>query len=331
MKLYFATGEKSFKIVEEENVTTEDVKLKVGLIYPARADVALYEGKIGAAYPRVPCGMATAVVSEDRPEYGLKRGARVILNPYVNPSSQSENYVEPLKYGYDKDGFLRDFISVPMDNVIPFPEDIKEEEAVFADMVAVALKVINTFEIKKGDYIALVGGTLLNNVIGQLALYYQAVPIYISKDEELISLAQKCGIYYTINEEEEDVAKRVLTVTGGRMADHTVIGAKHGVTASFMYNLTARGGDCIIAALSDKFLPRLDCDVSVIAGKNLSIKGVSCGKSEFNSAVNTLAQKILKFDGFIEKTYPLSDAELVFKTLAEEYEVGGHVGVVFRA
>lgn len=329
MKLYCATGERSFKIVEEENNSTEEVKLKIGLVYPSKADVALFEGKISGEYPRVPCSMATAVVSEDRPEYGLKRGAKVILNPYVSPTEEDEDYLEPLEYGMDKDGFLRDFISLPIDNVMPFPEDIKEEEALYANMVAVALKVINTFKVKKGDYIALVGGTLLNNIIGQLALYYQAVPIYIAKDAYLIELAEKCGIYYTINEEEEDVAKRVLSVTGGRMADHTVIGAKYGITASFMYNLTARGGDCVIASLSNRSLPRLDCDVSVIAAKNLSVKGVSCGKSEFNSAINTLAQRILKFDGFIEQTRPLSEAELVFKTIADEPY--GHNGIVIRA
>lgn len=329
MKLYCATGERSFKVAEEENVATEEVKLKIGLVYPAKADVALFEGKIDAEYPRVPCGMATAVVSEDRPEYGLKRGARVILNPYVSPTEQGEDYLEPLEYGMDKDGFLRDFISLPIDNVIPFPEDIKEEEAVFTDMVAVALKVINSFNVKKGDYIALAGGTLLNNLIGQLALYYQAVPIYIAKDTGLISLAEKCGIYYTVHEESEDVAKRVLSITGGRMADHTVISAKYGATASFMYNLTARGGDCIIASLSNRALPRLDCDVSHIAGKNLSVKGVSCGKSEFNSAVNTLAQRILKFDGFIDETFPLAEAEQAFKTLASEPY--GHNGIVIRA
>ena len=91
MKLYTASGNKDFKVVElENNPAEEQVKLKVGMVYPTLADVSVYEGKLDIEYPRVPCRMATAVVSEDRPEYGLKLGSRVILNPYVNPNESED-------------------------------------------------------------------------------------------------------------------------------------------------------------------------------------------------------------------------------------------------
>ena len=303
MKLYTASGNKDFKVIElENNPPEEQVKLKVSMVYPTLADLSVYEGKLDIEYPRVPCRMATAIVSEDRPEYGLKLGSRVILNPYVNPNeSEDEEYDEINVYGVHCDGFLRDFVAVPMDNVLLFPEEVKEDEAIFADTVAVAQKIINEIKPEKGEYIALIGGSLLMNITAQLALYYQAIPIVISSDDRFLKLAESKGVYYTIDEKLEDVKKKVFSITGGRMADHTVQHALDNVTPTFIYSLAAKGGDCIIASISDNYIPRQEADIGLIVKNKLTVKGVSSGISEFTSAVNVLAQKVVNFEEIKQK------------------------------
>lgn len=320
MKLYTANGNKDFKVVELENNAPEElIKLKISMVYPTLADLSVYEGKLDIDYPRVPCRLATAIVGEERLEYGLKFGSRVLLNPYVNPIvPEEDDYSEVDVYGIHKDGFLRDFVSMPIDNVIPFPEEVKEDEAIFTDIVAVALGIINEIKPEKGEYIALIGGSLLMNVTAQLALYYQAIPIVISADERALALAEKVGVYYTINERLEDVKKKVFSITGGRMADHTVQHAIGNVNPRFTYSLASRGGDCIIAALNSNYIPRQEVDISMIAQNNLVVKGVSCGLREFNSAINVLAQKILKFDGFIDHIVPLQEAKELFEELSQD-------------
>lgn len=311
MKIYRAKGDNEFEIVESEaSLDAQLVKLKISAILPTQTDYNIFAGKLNIKYPIVPCGMATAIVSEDRPEYGLKRGAKVIINPYIMSSADADGYVRTAYYGRDEDGFLRDFAALPAENIVPFPEDVKEEEAIFTDVIALALAVINTFKPEKGDYIAVIGGSVLSNILCQLALYYQAIPIYICSDERHLNIAEKCGIFYTIDETKEDTYQRVLNITGGRLADHTVIHAKTGVSPNFLYSLAARGGDCTIVSLSQP-LPRLDTDISAIAQKQLTVRGVSCGCNELNAAVNILAQKQLKFS-FIDKRVSLSDAPTLF-------------------
>ncbi len=324
MKFYTANGDRNLNLVEgassQEPATQGFVKLKISLIFPTLADVSVFEGKLDIPYPRVPCRLATAVVSEDRPEYGLKLGSRVLINPYVNTSADAdESYFDMDVYGIHKDGFLRDFISLPIDNIIPFPEEVKEDEAIFADIVAIALRIINEIKPEKGDYIALIGGSILMNVTAQLALYYQAIPIVVSADERFLKLAEASGVYYTVNEQLEDVNKKVFSITGGRMADHTVQHALENVTSKFTYSLAARSGNCIIASLNNNYIPRQEVDLGMIVSKNLTVKGVSCGVEEFNSAVNMLAQKIVNFEGFIDKTVPLSEAKELFKELSEDH------------
>ncbi len=320
MKLYKATGEKIFKETEAENNPPESyIKLKLGLILPSITDVAIFEGKAGVDYPRVPCRMATAVVSEDRDEYGLKLGAKVILNPYIDIDGDTESgYAPPRLYGIHEDGFLRDFISVPIDNIVPFPENVREEEGVFTDIVAIALKTIKSLKVKKGDYVAIIGGSVLNLIIAQLALYYQAIPILITSDEKYLELAKSSGVYYAVNEGEENVSQRVRNVTGGRMADHTVIQALSGVSPNYLYTITAEGGTSVIVSMHTAYTPKMECNISEIAAKNLIVTGVTHAREEFSAAINLLAQKILKFDGFIDKTVPLKDVQSLFEELSAE-------------
>lgn len=319
MKLYKATGEKSFKETEAENNASENfIKLKMGLILPTVSDVAIFDGKAAVDYPIVPCGMATAVVSEDRDEYGLKLGAKVILNPYTDTGDSGSGYAPPGLYGIDEDGFLRDFISVPIDNIVPFPENVREEEGVFTDAVAIALKTINSLKVKKGDYVAIIGGSVLNLIIAQLALYYQAIPVLITSDAKYLELAKSAGIYYAIDESKENVSLRVRNITGGRMADHTVIQAHSVVSPNYLYTITAEGGSSVIVGMHTAFNPKMECDISEIATKNLTVTGVTHAKEEFPAAINLLAQKILKFDGFIDKTVPLKEAQNLFEELSAE-------------
>ncbi|MDD3947687.1 MAG: zinc-binding dehydrogenase [Clostridia bacterium] len=317
MKIYRAKGNNEFEILESEAISDpEFVKLKISTVFPTQTDIHLFQGKLNIKYPIVPCHVVTAVVSEDRPEYGLKRGSKVIINPYVLSSADSEGYARVDTYGIDTDGFLRDFVALPAENIIPFPEDVKEEEALFTELVALALAGINTFELDKGDYIAVIGGSVLSNIICQLALYYQAIPIYICSDERHINIAEKCGIYYIVDETKEDTYQRVLNITGGRLADHTVLHAKAGVSPNFLHTLSARGGDCTIVSFTP-LLPRLETDISLIAQKQLKVQGVSCGCNEINSAVNMLAQKYLKFAPFIDKRVTFAEVPELFAELSE--------------
>lgn len=316
MKAYRANGNGEFEIYEIQEVYDPSlVKVKISSVIPSTTDVDVYQGKFAIDYPRVPGHMATAIISEDRPEFDLKRGAKVILNPYVLSSIDKEGISEIDRYGLNSDGFLRDFTAVPIDNIIPFPEEVKENEAIFTEIIAVALATVNSFELNKGDYIAIVGNSLLTNIIAQLALYYQAVPIYIAKDARFLDLASKCGIYYTINELEEDPYRRVHTITGGRLAEHTILHAKPGSTPNFLYTLTGRGGDCIVTSINPSFC-RMEADISQISNKHLVMRGISNGADEINSAVNLLAQKVLKLPHYIDKTVSFEEVPVLFKELA---------------
>lgn len=319
MKLYKANGEGKFLIEETVSALQDDIiKVKITKVVPTRSDLDIFWGKSDIVYPLVPCHIAVGVVSEDKEEFGLKRGTRVILNPYDIIHNDKDNSMPDVStYGVDKDGFLSDFVCLPIDNIIPFPDDVKEEEAIFAEYISISLSAINNFKINKGDYIAIIGGSPLCNIIAQLALYFQAIPIVIDHSAARLAKAKECGVYYTINSSKEMPRERVLEITGGRMAEHTILESEQGVIPHFLFSLARNGGDCTILSVHN-YPNTMETDINLINQKQLTVKGISNGASEFNSAIYILAQKVLKLSALIERTSPRENIEDLFKELSEQ-------------
>ncbi len=320
MKSYKANG--NFKLISEvkESEETSKIKIKVTHIMPTRSDVNIFGGTVKQNYPFV-CGhVAIGVVSDDREEYGLKRGTKVILNPYIEENSDRLDILGKVKTrGVDVDGFFEDFVFMDIEDITPFPEGVDEEEAIFTEKIAIAMSAINSFSVEKGDYLVIVGGSPMCNILAQLAMYFQLIPIMIDTNAHWLEKAKKCGIYYTIDETKTVPYEAVKEITGGRMAEHTIIEAAPDVTSSYFFALGREGGDCTIIC-ENKIVKKLDADISQISQRQLKVKGVSNGAREFESAINILAQGILNLENFIEKTVDIEVAEVALKDMHQNFE-----------
>lgn len=321
MKVYQVTGASTIDVLNTDPETSDKIKIKVTYLLPTLSDVNLFSGSVKREYPCVPGSVAIGVISDDRAEYGLKRGTKVILNPYVTEPSDRLDFPATVKTrGINLEGFMKDFVYLDIDEFVPFPEDVEEEDAIFAERIAIAMSAINSFRVEKGDYIAIIGGGVVGNIIAQLALYFQLIPIVIDNNEFRLDKAKQNGIYYTVNATDEVPYERIFEITGGRMCEHTVIEDMASVTGAYLFKLARIGGDCTIIC-EPYAVKSLDADVSYISKKQLKVKGVSNGASEFNSAINIIAQKILNLDGFIEKKTEIEEAEDFFKELTENPEL----------
>jgi len=317
MKIYQVTGTSAIEVGNVEPESTDKVKIKVTHVMPTLSDVNLFAGNIKRTYPFVPGHIAIGVVSDDRPEYGLKRGTKVILNPYITEESERSDFPDSVKtLGVDYDGFMKDFIFLTTDEFVPFPEDVEESDAIFVDKIAIALSAINSFSVEKGDYIAIIGASPIGNIIAQLSLYFQLIPIVIDDDEFRLNRAKQMGIYYTVNASTEVPYDKVFEITGGRMCEHTIIEDTAYVTGAYLFSLARFGGNVTIIC-EPYAVKSLDADVSLISKKQLRVTGIYGGAKEFNSAINFVAQQILSLDGFIEKKVPVEECDKLFAELSE--------------
>ncbi len=269
------------------------VKLKLSKVAVSSQDMA-NSASLAKDKAVTPGHSAVAYVSEADEDSGLKLGARVVVSPYVKAQDHGVDIVKTM--GVDVDGLLRDFVCVPLENVFVLPDGISDEEALFAEYIAMGDNVFEALELEKGDYIVVLGASTLGLTIAQMANYYQFVPILIDLDSEKLALAQKWGVSYTLNPTYDNLERRVEEITGGRMSESAIF-AGESVDINSAIRLVKNEGDVIIAGYATRAKHAIDA--YPILKKQLKVKGVSNGDGCMPSAINLLANKVVKTDGII--------------------------------
>ena len=210
-----------------------------------------------------------------------------MISPYVKVQEHGEDVIKTM--GVDIDGLLCDFVCVPFENVFALPDGVSDEEALFAEYIAMGDNVFEALDLEKGDYIVVLGASTLGLIIAQMANYYQYVPILIDLDSDKLALAQKWGVAYTLNPTYDTVERRVEEITGGRMSEAAVF-AGESVDINSAIRLVKNEGDVIIAGYATRAKHAIDA--YPILKKQLKIKGVSSGEGCMSSAINLRGGKL---------------------------------------
>ena len=298
MKAWHVENLNRIKLVESVLPKREgEIKLKVSKVAISSTDFAYFaageEDEHGKSVV-VPGHSAVAYVSSEDSAAGLKLGARVVVSPFVRYEEHGVAKVKVL--GVDTDGLLGDFASVPEENVYALPDGVPDDEAIFAEYIALGNNVLNSMEADKGDFVVIVGASTLGLVLSQLALYYQMIPILVDLDAEKLALAASWGVYYLLNPTYDNLERRVEEITGGRMAEASVY-VGDGVPFDCAFRLVKDKGEVVVAGYSVR--AGHNADVADILAKQLRVIGVADGYGEMSSAINLLANRIVKTEGLI--------------------------------
>ena len=298
MKAWHIENLNRIKLVESVLPKREgEIKLKMSKVAISSTDFAYFaageEDEHGKSVV-VPGHSAVAYVSSEDSSAGLKLGARVVVSPFVRYEEHGVAKVKVL--GVDTDGLLGDFASVPEENVYALPDGIPDDEAIFAEYIALGNNVLNSMEADKGDFVVIVGASTLGLVLSQLALYYQMIPILVDLDAEKLALAASWGVYYLLNPTYDNLERRVEEITGGRMAEASVY-VGDGVPFDCAFRLVKDKGEVVVAGYSVR--AGHNADVADILAKQLRVIGVADGYGEMSSAINLLANRIVKTEGLI--------------------------------
>lgn len=326
MKAWKIEGPSELELIETKSKRAAgQIRVKLSTCALSATDLAYYRGTNHRS-GIVPSHSAVGFVSEADDESELKLGQRVVISPYIDDSEVEVEIPSQRKIkimGVDVDGFLSDFVNVPQNNVYVLPEGIKDEEAVFIDYIALANQVIENFDFEKGDYLLIVGASTFGLVIAQLALYYQLVPIIVDKYDDRLKLAEELGVYYTVNFRRDDVDLVLKEITGGRMADFTVFEPRE-LPFSLAHDYTREGGTVVVSGYNN-FVMSFDADIEKIFAKQITIKGVNNGIDEITSAINFLANHVVRTEILVGEVYDFEDAPKAFEDCQHRIKSYGKV------
>lgn len=192
-----------------------------------------------------------------------------------------------------RDGCHAEFLSLPMRNLLKVPDNVSNEEAVFAEPLAAAVGITEQVEVEAETKVAVIGDGKLGLLIAMSLGLYSDNVVLIGRHREKMALVADLGIETQLS---QDASKRV----------------KH-----FDVVVEASGSESGFALALDLVRPRGKLVLkSTFAGKpvweawrvvvdEITIVGSRCGR--FGPALDLLRQKKIDVSRLISDEFSLSN------------------------
>lgn len=337
MKAWMVTEPRKLELVESpsESAGAGCVKIKVLESLISAPDVNVYSGRAGVTLPVCPGGFCVGMVIESgEGVMDLTRGDRVYVRSQMScgtcaacRAGKSWKCENMKMRGYSCDGFMRDFAVVPAADCVKIPDRLGGDEAVFIDYISIAVQAIAALGVEKGNYLAISGAGTLGIILGQVALYYQAVPIIIDVDKDSLSAAKNLGLYYTVDASETDPRTKIFHITGGSMAERVahIVSSEMSVSRSIDY--TARGGTL---ALIGRYgcVSSVPCSLENAVKNNLTLTCVNGGAKNNQVAINMLVGKAVSVLPLITDKVGFADIPAALEK--EDGIIRGHMKTLIK-
>ncbi len=331
MKVWKLLSPKIF--AEEERpdaiASPTQAKVKITKVLLGYPEVRAYTGAAGVRYPLVPGMYAVGIVAETGSDcVKVEKNTRVFLNG-ISPCGECAecrrgNFTGclfPKVAGMGRDGFLRDFVVAEEGSLTPLPPSVTDITALYAGILSHCDNIVNKLDVPKGTHVAVLGAGESGNILSQLLIYRQAVPILIDKDEERLAVAAKCGVYYTLKA-DDDLIGELNEITGGRMAEGCVYTSFNGISPELPFRITAARGKVVFAGME---FPELSVHLKAALDKRLTLTGVSNDSIQSAAAINLLVNKAVELSPLLAAEQPAEAIASLFAAKAEVLERDGRV------
>ncbi|MBR6737625.1 MAG: alcohol dehydrogenase catalytic domain-containing protein [Clostridia bacterium] len=283
----------------------DEVKVKITKCFISSKDVSIFSGAYKTDYPVIPGHIAVGQVVETLKESDyLRKGSKVYLAPI-----EEEGYHE---------GYLRDFAVVPQSSLRVLPKTVSESDALYLTHLSLALTTIDKLNIDKGEHVAILGANVLGNIIAQLIMYYQGVPIVIDDNEEYLDIAHKTNVYYTLKN-DKNIEREIISITGGRKCSKVIYITGSDINIDIIDKLTCHGAHVGITGIA---VTKTKLTANIAFEKELNVTFIKNGTSNLETGINLIAQKVIDLSYFKLPSYKFEYANKHFENAVEKIKGG---------
>lgn len=291
-----------------------ELKIRVTKVLVNCMDASIYNGDLKVTYPLIPGRFAVGMIAGEDGPVGLEHGTRVLLHtfrPAPDTGTAKKDFTEE-DYeiaGQTANGYLRDFVCLPEDEVSAIPDSVCDDAALLIELVALAKATLDALDVRKGQHVAVIGGDMLGVILCQLLIYQQASPILIDNHTNRLEFAKQCGVYYTLFA-DDNLIENVARLTGGRFAESAIY-----VTSSGTQDKSLPFKVCAphTAAAYSGFHGRdLTVNLDLALKKQITIYGMTNGADYIPAAINLLANKAIDVSRFERRAFKADDCEATF-------------------
>jgi threonine dehydrogenase-like Zn-dependent dehydrogenase len=194
---------------------------------------------------------------------------------------------------HGRDGAHAEFLQLPVVNLLPVPDSIGDEQAVFAEPLGAACGILERVKITKADRVAVIGDGKLGLLCAQVLALTGPSLLLVGKHSSKLRIAERRGI-------ETATPK----VAAKRKREFDVVIEASGAAAGFALalDLLHPRGQLV---LKSTFHGKTELDSARIVVDEISIVGSRCGR--FAPALDLLKKAAIDVDSLISEEYPLSN------------------------
>jgi threonine dehydrogenase-like Zn-dependent dehydrogenase len=191
-----------------------------------------------------------------------------------------------------RDGAHAEFLQLPAVNLIPLPENIPDEQAVFTEPLAAACGILERVRVNDRDRVAVIGDGKLGLLCAQVVALTGAATVLVGKHPSKLRIAERRGIEISTL---PDAAKRQ------RAFDVVVEASGAAEGFKLALNLLQPKGKLV---LKSTFHGSTEIDAARIVVDEISIVGSRCGR--FEPAIDLLEKQTVDVASLISEEYPLT-------------------------
>lgn len=326
---------KSFKIVEpkrfdlyiEDIVPSENeaiVKIEYGAI--CKADLRYYLGArdkrtLGFKYPMNLLHEAVGRIVMDKSNT-FEVGDRVVLSPNVISQFKEkctacvcdilelgQNYCPQAKFASSSmDGFGREYVSHPVNNLIKIPNEVDTNVAVFAELISVTVAIYRRLNLEGNESLAIWGDGILGYILTTTLKYLhkEGRIIVIGKHKNKLKEFPS-DAYYLIG--DKDIIKENIDI-----AYECVGGQASGLAINEAIDNIVVGGKIVLTGVAEA---EVGINTRKILEKGISLFGVTRSSNEdFEVALKILRNEVVR-----ERIKKLILSEASIRNIVDYYNI----------
>ncbi len=335
-------AQREFRLVDQaaQPPAPGEVKVRVDAVGICGSDVHSYsEGAIGdtpCTYPMVlghePAG---TVVETGSGVTGWSVGDRAALEPAVYCyhcefcRSGRHNICANIRFLSNPGipGFFREYVNLPVHNLLAIPKDLSLELATTVEPLAVAMHSLRFAAVELGDTVAVFGaGPIGLYTIACLRLAGASRIWAVEPVPHRREMAKTMGATEALD--PADAVAAILHDTGGRGVDCAIDCAAKEHTTNHAIQAARNGGRVVLTGIhSSAFVP---FEVSPMRRKELAIFNVRRSNHESPAALDLLIHQADWFAPLITHTRPLDSIAEAFRTVENYADGVGKLVIVSR-
>ena len=244
----------------------------------------------------------------------IRVGQKVVLAPLVScgkcPACLAglDNYCrQATNLGYMIDGGCAEFVRAPDVNCLPYPENLKWEEAAAVPLVFQTAwhMLVTRAQLQPGEDVLILGaGSGVGSAAVQISKFFGARVIATAGSDEKLSKAKELGADHLINHKTQKIRDEVRGITNKRGVD---VVFEHVGTATWEDSLAslAPAGRLVTCGATTGYDAKID--LRFLFSRQLSLFGSYMGtKAELHTVMKLVASGKLK--PIVDRVFPLAEA-----------------------